>query len=151
MKRASAEIGFDDPGIRHDRLRLAVRDDASGVHADQSFGDAQEDMHDVFDPDEGDSGSFELENNVDEPIRLGVRQAAADLVEQQDLRVGCESARKLEPLAVDEAEGFGAPVGDHRHFGALERGDRFVVGGVAVQSSAVTPPRRRRSRKRSCR
>ena len=45
---------------------------------------------------------------------LGVGQAAADFVEQQRLRIGGERARQFEPLAVDEAERLGPPVGDRR-------------------------------------
>ena len=36
-------------------LRLAVGDDASGIHADQPLGDPQQDVDDVLDPDDRDA------------------------------------------------------------------------------------------------
>ena len=55
---------------------------------------------------------LQLEDDVDELVRLGVGQSAADLVEQQHGRAGRERAGELQALAVDQAERLGAPVGD---------------------------------------
>ena len=89
-----------------------VGDDASRVHADQPLGDLQQDVHDVLDPDDRDAAGFQFEDDVDQFARLGVGQSAADLVEQQHGGIGGERARELEPLAIEQAERFGAPVGD---------------------------------------
>ena len=58
--------------------------------------------------------ALEFEDDVDQFVRLGVGQAAADLVEQQHRGVGRQRAGELEALAVDEAERLRAPVGDRR-------------------------------------
>ena len=60
---------------------------------------------------------LELEDDVDEFARLGVGQAAADLVEQQRRGAGGERAGEFEALAVDEAKRLGAAVGDAGHAG----------------------------------
>ena len=65
----------------------------------------------------GDAAPLELEDDVDQFARLGVGQAAADLVEQQRRRAGRQRAGEFEALAVDQAERLGAAVGDAGHAG----------------------------------
>ena len=52
MTRLPADIGVDHGGIGDDCIGLAVGDNASSIHADQPFDDANENMHDVLDPDD---------------------------------------------------------------------------------------------------
>ena len=91
----------------------------------------------MLDPDDGDAAALQLEDHVDEFVRLGVGQAAADLVEQQHCRAGGERARELQPFAVDQAERLGAPIGEAGHAGQRQRLDGARVGRVALQAAAV--------------
>ena len=116
-------------------MRIAVGDDAPRIHADEPFGDLQQDVDDMLDPDDRDAARLNSQDDVDQFARLGVGQAAADLVEQQHRGIGGERAGEFEPLAVEEAERLGAPVGDRRHAAQRERLDRAGLG-----ASRASPP-----------
>ncbi len=60
-------------------------------------------------------------DGVDQFARLAVGQAAADLIEQQHARPGRQRAGQLQPLAVEQAERFGAPVGERQHAAQPQR------------------------------
>jgi hypothetical protein len=91
----------------------------------------------MLDPDDGEAACVQLPDGCDKFARLGVGQAAADLVEQQHRRVGAERARKFEPFAVEQAEGLGAPVGEWQHAAERDRFDRAPMRGFATQSAAM--------------
>ena len=84
-------------------------------------------MDDVLDPDDGDAAIPKLGDRCHELDGLCVRQAAADLVEEEHARVGRERARELEPLAVEQAERLGGPVGPVAETAELERVDAALV------------------------
>ena len=99
--------------------------------------DLQQDVDDVLDPHDGDAAPSQLEDRADQFLRLGVGQPAADLVEQQQRRLGRQRARELQPLAVEQAERFGGPVGDAGHAAQLERRDGALIGLVAAEIGAM--------------
>ena len=101
------------------------------------LGHLQQDVDDVLDPHDGDAAASQLEDRADQLLRLGVGQPAADLVEQQQRRLGRQRARKLEPLAVEQAERLGAAVGDAGHAAQLERRDGVLIGLVAAEIGAM--------------
>ena len=91
----------------------------------------------MLDPHDRDPARFQFQNDVDEFVGLGVGEAAADLVEQQHRGAGRERAGEFEPLAVDEAERLGAPVGDPRHGGERKRVDRLLIGALPLEPAAM--------------
>ena len=91
----------------------------------------------MLDPDDADVAAPQLEDGVDQLARLGVGQAAADLVEQQQVGIARERAGQFEPLAVEQAERLGAAVGDAHHAAELDGVDRLVVGLAAFEAGAV--------------
>ena len=93
----------------------------------------------------------QLADHADEFAGFPVREAAADLVEQQDGRVGGQGAGEFQPLAVEQPQRLGPAVGDAEHAAQLERVDGAVIGEVAREAAAVASPPRRRSRTPSCR
>ena len=123
MPGSAAEVGVDHRRVGHHRVRVAVGDDAPGVHADEPRHHLDEHVNDVLDPDDGDLRTPQLADRLDQLARLGVRQAGADLVQQQHDRVGRERPRQLEPLAVEQAERLRAAVGGVEHAADLERVD----------------------------
>ncbi len=64
----------------------------------------------------------------------GVGESTADLVEEQDLRIGGQDTRKLESLAVEQSEGERAAIGDGQQTGQLQDGQAAVVGRGAPQA-----------------
>ena len=114
-----------------------VGDDAPRIHAHEALGHLKQDMHDMLDPDDRDPAGFQFENDVDEFVRLGVGQAAADLVQQQHCGAGGERAGELEPLAIDESERLRAPVGDGSHAGQRKRVDRRLIGAFMLEPAAM--------------
>ena len=77
-------------------------------------------MHHVLDPDHRHAGSLDPLQLADQGRRLVVRQAAGDLVEQQQLGPGGERAGELEALAVEKREPAGPLVGVRAQAGLLE-------------------------------
>jgi hypothetical protein len=134
---APAEIGRDHRPVGHDGARIAVGDDPPGIHADQPFGDLEQNVDDMLDPDNGEATRLELTNGGDKFARLAVGKAAADLVEQQNRWTGAERARQFEPLAVEQAKRFGAPIGDAHHAAKRDRFDRPYMRCLAVQLPAL--------------
>ena len=95
----------------------------------------------------------ELADRRDELVRLGVGEPGADLVEQQQPRLGRERARELEPLAVEQAERLGRPV---RERASARRASSDLDAAVRRRRGCAArrrPPTRRRTRSRtpSCR
>ena len=94
----------------------------------------------------------QLADRLDQLVRLRVGQAAADLVQQQHGRVGCERARQLEPLAVEQPERLGAPVGERRACRTVSSASIDApVGAPRACARRRRSPPRARSRTRSCR
>ena len=69
----------------------------------------------MLDPHDRDAARANAADDVDEFLRLGVGQAAADFVKQQDRWTGGERARKLQAFAVHQAECLGFAVGEAEH------------------------------------
>ena len=77
---------------------------------------------------------------LDDPLRLGRRQAGHHLVEQQEPRLGRQGARELEPLAIRERETTGGPVGPvlETHQGEDLSGLPVAAPNGRVRASAPT-------------
>ncbi len=90
----------------------------------------------MLDPDDRDLAPAQLQDGGDQLARLGVGQAAADLVEQQHHRISRQRARQLEALAVEQAEGLGAAVRQAQHAAQLYGFDAARMGRRAAQAAA---------------
>ncbi len=106
--------------MRHHHFGLAVGDDAAGVHADQAVDDLQKHMDDMLDPDDADAAALETLDGVNEFLRFGIGQPAADLVEQDHFGLGGQRPGELEPLSVEQAERLGLAIGDRQHAADVE-------------------------------
>ena len=91
----------------------------------------------MLDPDDRDPASFQLQDDVNELVRLRVGQPAADFVQEQHGGVGRERAGKLQPLSIDETERLRAPVGDRSHAGQRKRFDRRLIGALTLKPPAM--------------
>ena len=81
--------------------RRAFRDPLAGIHHHHSVAQGADGFHDVLDHDDGDAVATDQADQVDAGLQLGGIEAGEPLVEQQQLRMAGERARKLEPLLVD--------------------------------------------------
>ena len=109
-------------------------------------------VDDVLDPDDARCPRARSSRIVaTSSLGLGVGQAAADLVEQQHRRVGGQRPGELEPLAVQQPEALGAPVGQLDQAAQLQHLDAPRVGAAARAARRRTRRRRARSRTPSCR
>jgi hypothetical protein len=89
---APSQVGVDDMRVAQDCLGLALGEDLSGVHAHQAVDDLHQYVDDVLDPHDADAEGPQLLDGADKFGGLGVGEAAADLVEEQDARVGRQGA-----------------------------------------------------------
>src|ERR1019366_6953233 len=105
------DIGVDHGGIGDHGLRLAVGNDAPGIHAYEALDHANKDMHDVLDPDDRQSAAAQHLDRFDQAVGFLVSQAAADLVEQQYARLGRNRPRQFQSFAIEKTERFGSAVG----------------------------------------
>ena len=68
-------------------------------------------MHDMLDPDDRDAVGVDGADRRDQHRGIRFGQAAGDLVEQQQARMGRERARQFEPLAIEQRQAAGERVG----------------------------------------
>jgi hypothetical protein len=94
-----AEIGLDHARVRGDRLRRALRDDAAFGQHEHLFGEAHHRLHHMLDHHDGDAARANRLDHRHHVAHLGRVEAREHLVEQQQLRLDRERARKLQPLA----------------------------------------------------
>ena len=91
----------------------------------------------MLDPDDRDPAGFQFEDDVDELVRLGIGQSAADFVQEQHGGAGRERAGEFQPLPIDESERLSAPVGDCRHAGQRKRFDCRLIGELTLKPAAM--------------
>src|SRR5262249_58319523 len=94
-----------------DGLRRALADEAAAVQNYQAIDECEERVNDVLDPDDRDAAAANVPDQVDQRLAFVLGQAAGHLVEQEHARLRSERARQLEPLAVEEREAAGGPIG----------------------------------------
>ena len=96
------------------------------------LGEREDDLHDVFDDDDGDAALLDLAHEVDGEAHFGRGEAGQRLVEQQQLRLGGQRAGDFQAFAAGGAERAGAAVGQ----GIQAAEDEYIIGdaarGVAV-------------------
>ncbi len=88
-------------------------------------------------------------DGVDQLVALALGQAAGDLVEQQQTRLGGERARQLQALALEQRQRAGAAVGARQQAGALEHVGAEVDRRRARVAARRAPRRPAGSRTRS--
>ena len=140
MTCPSADIGVDHGGVGDDGLRFAVRDDATGVHADETLYHPKQNVHDVFDPDDRQAATAQHLNCLDEAVGFFVRQPTANFVEQHHLWRGAQCSRQFQSFAIEQAQRFSLAVGEMKHLAKPDRIDATAIGAVARQAA----PRHRR-------
>ena len=108
-RRALAEVGFDDVGIGPDFLRRAVGDFHAVVEHDQVLADAHDELHVVFDEDDGDVAFEDGVDEVDEGLGFAGVHARGRFVEKQELGARGQGAGDLQAalVAVGKARGAG--------------------------------------------
>ena len=96
--------------------------------------------HDMLDQHDGEAGlAIELAQHADHAVGLGRAQAGHDFVEKQDLRIGGERARDLQPLAVRQRQRRGAlmalvvEVETAQHFAGADAGIGDMARGAAAR------------------
>src|SRR5262249_8310193 len=142
--RSGSGIGGDSHvdlahgGRRDHRLRGALADQAAAVQDHQTVDDRDERVDDVLDPDDRDPAAANVPDQVDQRRAFVLSQAAGHLVEQKHARLRGERARQLEPLAVEEREAAGGPIGLGREAALFDKLDAARID-VAL---AAAPPRR---------
>src|SRR5262249_42884364 len=109
-RRAMAEIGLDYDGIRNDLRRRALGDDPAFGEDEHMFGEAHHRLHDVLDHQDGNAASAQIADNWNDISDLRRVEPGQNLVQQQQLGIGCERPRKLEPLAPGDGQRVGRPV-----------------------------------------
>src|SRR5262249_21891510 len=98
-------------GRRDHRPRGAVADEAATVQDHQTVDDRDDGMNDVLDPDDRDPAAANVPDQVYQRRAFVLGEAAGHLVEQEHARLRGERARQLEPLAIEEREAAGGPMG----------------------------------------
>ena len=63
-------------------------------------------MHDMLDPDDRRALGVDRADCRDQRLAFALGQAAGDLVQQQELGIGRQGTRELQPLAVDTTNGI---------------------------------------------
>src|SRR5438445_2425160 len=115
-------------------LRLAFRDQATTGEADDAADGAGQGVHDMLHPHDRHRALPYLLDDFDQVRHLGIRQAAGDLIEQENAGLDRQPTRKLEALALHQAEAAGRSVRFLRQSGLLEDAGR---NGVALESRKV--------------
>ena len=77
-------------------------------------------------------------DRLDERMTFGFGEAARDLVEKQDFRIGSDRARKLEPFALQEAKRASRLIGAGREPGFDENAG---AAGPATSASRFFDPK----------
>jgi hypothetical protein len=74
------QIDLSDLGGMHDAMRFALRDNAAAVEDNESLRDAEERVHDVFDPDDRDTRAVNRLRKLDKLVALPLCKAAGDFI-----------------------------------------------------------------------
>ena len=93
--------------------------------------DLEQDVDNMFDPDNGDVALAQGLDCVDQFGSFGIGQTATNLVQQQDDRIGGDGTCQFQALPVQEPERFGAPISDLQHAAKLQRVDAAVISLIA--------------------
>jgi len=137
-------------GLDH-RFRITFADEGAAVQHHQAVDDGEERMHHMLDPDDRHAGAADVADQRHQRRAFMLGQAAGDLVEQEHARLRGQSARELEPLAVEQREAAGKLVGLAGKGAALQQLDAAAVRHPSRAGRRRTPPPPRGSRTRSCR
>ena len=89
---AIPKICADDFGMPDDIRGLALDEDFSEIEHDGAIDQRHDDFHDVLDHQHRDAGLAHLAHQRHAGLRLERREAGEALVEQQQLRLGGQSA-----------------------------------------------------------
>src|SRR6185295_16905020 len=99
-----AEVDGGDLRVAEDLVGVALDELAPAVEDDEPVAALADDVEDVLDDDDRlDLGAQRLDER-DELAQLGLDEAGADLVEEQDARLDRERAGELEALEAQQAE-----------------------------------------------
>src|SRR5207247_6127215 len=112
----------------------------AAVQNNQGIDECDERVNDVLDPDDRDAAAANVADQVDQRRAFVLGQAAGHLVEQEDARLRGERARELEPLAVEEREAAGRPIGLGREAALL---DELDAAPIDIALAATATERRR--------
>ena len=128
---AGAQVAGDDLRLGQHLLDGAVGDEAAEVEHGDPVAALGDDVHDVLDDHDGLDAVAQRLDDLDELEDLGLDEAGADLVHEQDARLERQRARQLEPLELQQREVLGLGLGD-RPTGPSRAG--------SLSQSAWTPP-----------
>jgi hypothetical protein len=131
-----AHVDVAHCGRRDHSLRRALADEAAAVQNNQAIDEREERVNDVLDPDDRDAAAANVPDQVDQRLAFVLGQAAGHLVEQEHARLRGERARQLEPLAVEEREAAGGPIGLGREAALLDELDAARID-VALAAAAA--------------
>lgn len=97
-------VGAENRVAGHDRVRLAFRHFAAEIEDDQPIDHRQQRMHDMLDPDDGDTAIADAGDRLDQRMALVFDQSAGDFVEQQQFRPGRQRPRHFKPLSIQQPQ-----------------------------------------------
>src|SRR5215469_9292239 len=105
------QIDFGDLRTLDHRARFAVGNERAVMQNEEAIDAGKERMHDVLDPDDRHPAPPDLANERDQVPTFVFGEPAGDFVEEQHLRIGRQRARQFQPLAIEQSETAGQPVG----------------------------------------
>ena len=121
-----AEIGLDDGGVGRHLRRRAGGDDAAFRQHEDVLGETHHRLHHVLDHQDGDAAVAQAADHRHDVADLRRVQAGQHLVEQQQLRLGRQRPRQLQPLAAGDGQRIGRPV---EHVGETDLARHLFGGG----------------------
>ena len=134
-QRSRPKIHLPHPLVGKHRVRRALADDRAEVQDGETAGDALEGMDDVLDPDDRRALRMDGGEDREKIVAFGVGEAAGDLVEQQELRLGGDRLGELEPLEIEQRQRAG---GFERE--RSEAGQRQRLVRLAPPAGIARPP-----------
>src|SRR5882672_8346833 len=147
------QVGLDHLGVLHHLGRRAVGDELAVIHHDDAVDDRHQLLQLVLDHQHG--GAFRVQpaepaalvqpaDRLGEQLGFGRAQAAERLVEQQELRLGGDGARHLQPLEISLGQ---RRRGLQRHIGDADELERVHRLGLDALEPLAAPARPRRDQR----
>ena len=106
-----AEIRVDDAGVLRHAVGRSLADLLAGAEHGDPIGDAEKRFDQVLDHDDGHARVADASDQVHRRHHLRGIQPREQLVEQQQLGMGRQRTRQLQPLSVYQRERPGRPLG----------------------------------------